>query len=80
MTHIFSDVTKDKEEGMPSVICRNCCTVVITFDQFKRRVEDGQKKLNLIMQRRRLREEEEQKRKLQEAGQTHQVSYCITTL
>ena len=41
---------------MPSVICRKCCTVVITFDQFKRSVQEGQKKLKDIMERRKMRE------------------------
>ena len=40
---------------MPSVICRKCCTVVITFDQFKKSVQEGQRKLEEIMERRRLR-------------------------
>ena len=53
-------MSKDKELGMPSVICRKCCTVVITFDQFKRSVQAGQRKLEEIMERRKLREEQRQ--------------------
>ena len=52
----FIDIAEDKKLGMPSVICRKCCTVVITFDQFKRSVEEGQKKLIDIMERRKIRE------------------------
>lgn len=51
------DIADDKESGMPSVICRKCCTVVITFDQFKRSVEEGQRKLETIMEKRRIRKE-----------------------
>ena len=60
------DISEDKKLGMPSVICRKCCTVVITFDQFKRSVQEGQKKLKDIMERRRIREA---KRLEQQQGQ-----------
>ena len=53
---VFIDIAEDKKLGMPSVICRKCCTVVITFDQFKRSVQEGQKKLKDIMERRKMRE------------------------
>ena len=56
---IFSDVANDKKLGLPSVICRKCCTVVITFDQFKRSVQEGQRKLEEILERRKLRKAEQ---------------------
>ena len=62
----YIDISEDKKLGMPSVICRKCCTVVITFDQFKRSVQEGQKKLKDIMERRRIREA---KRLEQQQGQ-----------
>ena len=60
------DLEEDKRLGRPSVICRKCCTVAITFDQFKRSVLQGQRKLEDIVERRRIRdakrrEEEQQK-------------------
>ena len=63
---IILDIVEDKKLGKPSVICRKCCTVIITFDQFKRSVQEGQRKLEDIVERRRIRdekrrEEEEQK-------------------
>ena len=54
---MISDIAKDKELGKPSVICRKCCTVIITFDQFKRSVQEGQRKLEDIVERRRIRDE-----------------------